>query len=87
MHEPTETFLSDTPFMPQSQEQPQKASPDDANLATSGNGTPGIILKDDMVTLAIEGVIFILVSTKADDWFHERITDTKRSAYTSCVNE
>ncbi|KAI8310195.1 hypothetical protein K4K59_008418 [Colletotrichum sp. SAR11_240] len=60
MHEPTETFLSDTPFMPQAQEQPQKASPDDANLATPGNGTPGIILEDDLVTLAIEGVRFVL---------------------------
>ncbi|KAF4904485.1 hypothetical protein CGCVW01_v013025 [Colletotrichum viniferum] len=60
MHEPTESFLSDTPFMPQAQDQPQKASPDDVNFATPGNGTPGIILEDDLVTLAIEGVIFIL---------------------------
>ncbi|KAI8241833.1 hypothetical protein K4K55_011725 [Colletotrichum sp. SAR 10_96] len=69
MHEPTETFLSDTPFMPQAQEQPQKASPDDANLATPGNGTPGIILEDDLVTLAIEGVRFILRLHK----IHQRV--------------
>lgn len=85
MHEPTETFLSDTPFMPQAQEQPQKASPDDANLATPGNGTPGIILEDDLVTLAIEGVRFILVSINPTIGFMGELL-TQREAPTQATS-
>ncbi|EQB56103.1 hypothetical protein CGLO_03942 [Colletotrichum gloeosporioides Cg-14] len=59
MHEPTESFLSDPPFIPQVQEHPQKALPNDTNLATPDNKEPGIMLEDDLVTLAIEGVTFI----------------------------
>ncbi|KAK2760456.1 amidohydrolase 3 [Colletotrichum kahawae] len=60
MHESTESFLSDAPFMSRAQEQPQKVLPDNTNLVTPGKKKPGIILEDDLITLAIEGVTFML---------------------------